>query len=114
MSSLIRTIVRANTSTFIVAALCAAVLSGACKFLTRFVPYSAYAVSSFFEFVCIGFFIASYTLLWLLLVIGLFRPYNEFTLHSARARRAINFFSALGLLLLLHVWVAFALGTAGS
>jgi hypothetical protein len=103
------------TSRYILAGVLIASVAAACNGLRK-VAYAdgAAAVAWVFDLAGFGLFFLAYAMLWLLLVVGPFRPYSKFSLHGHVGRRVGNFLGALAALVALHVVLAFGVASAGS
>lgn len=60
-------------------------------------------VSSAFDGLALVLFWLSYAAFWIVLVLGPFRPFSEFSLHGSCRQRALNFGYALLGLIVVHV-----------
>lgn len=71
-------------------------------------------LSSVLESLGLSLFMLAYAALWVLLVIGPFRPFTAFSLRGFKRQRVLNLLFALAALVLIHLLLAFAVATAGS
>ena len=115
MGRLVRYLSGIPTSRYILAGVLIASVAAACNGLRK-VAYAdgAAAVAWVFDLAGFGLFFLAYAMLWLLLVVGPFRPYSKFSLHGHVGRRVGNFLGALAALVALHVVLAFGVASAGS
>ena len=97
-----------STRRFILAASVIAVAAAICEILDRLTWQLARPVSHVFDVAGFGLFWLSYALFVLLLVVGPFRPQTAFSLRGECALRAANFFLALGVFVLLNLWIGLA------
>jgi hypothetical protein len=89
--------------------------SAACNFLRKLAwRHQLLTASAVFEFLGFGLFCLSYVALWLLVLVAAFRPVDTFSWQGSLGLRVQNAAFALGALALLHLWLAFAVATAGS
>lgn len=103
------------TRALLLAASALGALSFPCTLLRRaFSDRGLMALSAVFEWGGMVGFLVAYVLLWALLAAAPFRPRDRFTLQGDRATRAANVLLALAALALIHLWLAFAVATAGS
>jgi hypothetical protein len=101
-------IIKITTRQFVLAATLIAVAAVVCEALDRLTWQHANAVSHLFDVAGLLLFWLSYVLLVSLLVIGPFRPRSNFSLHGECGMRTANFLLALGIFVLLNLWIAFA------
>jgi hypothetical protein len=102
------------TGRYILAAYAFAILSVIINRLGKLIPYGAYQMTAAVEWMVMGLFSLSYVMLWALLVVGPLRPRSSFTRRGDRRSRIANFLLALGGLVMLHVFLAFKIGTSVS
>ena len=102
------------TSAYIATGYFLAILAGVLSVARKLVTYGADSVTAAIELGAMGAFAAAYLILLALLVVGPLRPHRVFTLRGNAGRRVANFVLAMAGFLLLHVWVLFAVATAGS
>lgn len=104
-----KSLARIETGRFLLVAILMLPAAWGCAIVDKLTWQHARAVSHVFDLAAFVLFWASYNLLWVLLVVGPFRPRAEFSLRGACCDRAANFFIALGALVLIHLWVVLAL-----
>lgn len=76
--------------------------------------HGAHRLASILEMLGVSLFLLAYAGLWMLLVVGPFRPADHFSLRGGRGIRVRNFVIAAAALVLLHLWLAFTAATARS
>ena len=85
-----------------------AVAAGVCEIRGPATWQKAPPLSQLFDRAGFLLFWLSYMLFAILLVVGPFRPRTTFSLHGECGARAANFFLALGIFLLLNLWLVLA------
>lgn len=111
---MLRRLLAIPTGKCILAAYVLAILAVIVSRLGKLIPYSAYRLTTAVELAVMAIFVLAYLMMWVLLVVGPIRPRSSFTRRGDRDKRVANFLCALGGLLMVHVFLAFMIGTAGA
>lgn len=74
----------------------------------------ALTLSTWFELIGLTSFCLGYVALWVLLLISIFRPIAEFSIDGFRRQRILNFAFVTASLVVIHIFLGFAVALAAS